>query len=87
MSFLLRVLTLLSLIGQAMQVDLKLTWSKHCRVVVSKGTKSLDNLIHRSMFNCTREVKYAVYKAIIRPTIEYAAVVWNPHNLGDGHYS
>ena len=35
------------------------------------------------MFGCTHEAKYAAYKAIIRPTIEYAAVVWNPHNHGD----
>ena len=35
------------------------------------------------MFGCNRAAKCAAYKAIIRPTLEYAAVVWNPHNLGD----
>ena len=35
------------------------------------------------MFGCSRAAKCAAYKAIIRPTLEYAAVVWNPHNLGD----
>ena len=61
------------------QVDSKLTWSKRCKFVVSKGTKSLNNLC-RSMFSCTREAKHA---AIIRPIIEYATVAWNLHNLGD----
>ena len=64
------------------QVDSKLNWSKHCKYVVSKGTKSL-NYLRRSMFGCSRAAKCAAYKAIIQPTLEYAAVVWNPHNLGD----
>ena len=65
-----------------MQVDSKSNWSKQCKFVASKGTKSL-NYLRRLMFGCTREAKYAAYKAIIRPTIEYAAVVWNLHNRGD----
>ena len=64
------------------QVDSKLNWSKHCKYVVSKGTKSL-NYLRRSIFGCSRAAKCAAYKAIIRPTLEYAAVVCNPHNLGD----
>jgi len=34
------------------------------------------------MFGCTREAKYAAYKAIIRPKIKYTAVALNPHNRG-----
>ena len=64
------------------QVDFKLNWSKHCKSVVSKGNKSL-NYFRRSMFGCNRAAECAAYKAIIRPTLEYAAVVWNPHNLED----
>ena len=37
------------------------------------------------MFSCSRTAKYAAYKAIVRPTLEYAATVWNPHNSGDIH--
>jgi len=32
------------------------------------------------MFGCSCAAKCAAYKAIVRPTLEYAAVVWNPHN-------
>ena len=35
------------------------------------------------MFGCNRTAKCAAYKAIVRPTLEYAATVWNPHNSGD----
>jgi len=31
------------------------------------------------MFGCSYEAKCATYKAIVRPTLEYAAVVWCPH--------
>ena len=65
-------------------VDSKLSWSKHCKFAVGKGTRSL-NCLRRSMFSCSRSAKYAAYKAIVRPTLEYAATVWNPHNSGDIH--
>ena len=61
-------------------VDSKLSWSKHCKFVVGKGTRSL-NCLHRSMFGCSHTVKYAAYKAIVRPTLEYAATVWNPGDI------
>ena len=35
------------------------------------------------MFGCSRVAKCAAYKAIVRPTLEYAAVVWCPHTSGD----
>ena len=63
-------------------VDGKLSWSKHCRYAINKATKSL-NCLRRSMFGCSRVAKCAAYKAVVRPTLEYAAVVWSPHTKGD----
>ena len=53
-------------------VDRKLSWSKHCRYAINKATKSL-NCLHHS--GCSRVAKCAAYKAVIHPTLEYAAVV------------
>ena len=36
------------------------------------------------MFCCSRTAKYAAYKAIVHPTLEYVTV-WNPHNSGNVH--
>ena len=63
-------------------VDGKLSWSKHCRYAINKATKSL-NCLRRSMFGCSCVAKCAAYKAVVCPTLEYAAVVWSPHTKGD----
>ena len=42
------------------QVESKLNWSKHCKFVVIKGTKSL-NYLRRSTFGCSRAAKCAAY--------------------------
>ena len=63
-------------------VDGKLNWSKQCRYAVSKANKFL-NCLHHSMFGCRREAKYAAYKTIVWPTLEYTAVVWCPHYICD----
>ena len=33
--------------------------------------------------NLTLETKIAEYKALVRPQIEYAALIWNPHHQVD----
>ena len=63
-------------------VDHKLSWSKHCRHAVKKAIRSL-NCLHFSMYGCNRTAKCAAHKAIVRPSLEYAAVVCNPHSTKD----
>ena len=65
-----------------LHVHSKLSWSKHCKSVVSKATRSL-NCLRCSMFGCSREAKRIAYRALVRPILEYAAVVWCPHATGD----
>ena len=36
-----------------------------------------------SFLGSRHAAKRAAYKAIIHPTLEYAAAIWNPHNLGN----
>ena len=35
------------------------------------------------MFGCSCVAKCTAYKAVVCPTLEYAAVVWSPHTKGD----
>ena len=35
------------------------------------------------MFGCSHEAKHIAYRALVRPTLEYAAVVWCPHATRD----
>ena len=57
-----------------LHVHPKLSWSYHCKSIVSRATRSL-NCLRRSMFGCGREAKYMAYRALVRPILEYAAVV------------
>ena len=60
----------------------KLSWSRRCKSIISKPTRSL-NCLRCSMFRCNREAKYIAYRALVHPILEYAAVVWCPHATGD----
>jgi hypothetical protein len=46
--------------------------------VAAKGNRTLG-FIRRNLKDWTRTVKETSYTAIVRPTIEYAATVWDPH--------
>ena len=63
-------------------IDSHLRWKAHCRDLVNRGSRVL-NLLRRSLFGCTKAAKSIAYKAIVRPCLEYASVVWNPHTVSD----
>ena len=65
-----------------LHVHSKLSWSYHCKSIVSKATRSL-NCLRRSMLGCGREAKYMAYRALVCPILEYAAVVWCPYTMKD----
>ena len=60
----------------------KLQWSSQCQFATSKATRVL-NVLRRTMLGCDSEAKYRAYKAIVRPLLEYACVVWFPHAVKD----
>jgi len=55
-----------------------MTWSYHMQLKINKATKVL-NLIKGTPHNCTKEVKEAAYLTLVRPVLEYVAIVWDPH--------
>jgi len=62
--------------------DSHLKWSAQCHRVASKATRVL-NILRRSLFNCHSVVKSLAYISIVRPHLEYASIVWNPHTSSD----
>ena len=55
-----------------------MTWSYNIQLKINKATKVL-NLIKRTLHYCTKEVKEAPYLTLVRPVLEYVAIVWDPH--------
>ena len=54
-----------------------LDWDTHICNTVNKGNRTVG-FLRRSLRECTPKVKDAAYKAIARPTLEYATTVWDP---------
>ncbi len=41
--------------------------------------------LRRNLHDCTRDIKHIAYNTLVRPTLEYCSVVWDPHtrrNIG-----
>ena len=55
-----------------------LHWGKHVEEVCNKAFKILG-LLRRNLSSCPQEVKMMAYKGLVRPILEYASAVWDPH--------
>ena len=55
-----------------------MTWSRHIQDSVNKATKML-NFVRRTLYQGDPEVKATAYSTLVRPTLEYATEVWDPH--------
>ena len=55
-----------------------LSWSEHIRSATSKARRTLGAL-RRNLKQCPRPLKERAYLAMVRPTLEYASCIWDPH--------
>ncbi|WAR27805.1 hypothetical protein MAR_013509 [Mya arenaria] len=55
-----------------------LTWEKHIVNITCKANRTLG-FLRRNLRECTPPVKKASYKAMVRPSLENAATVWDQH--------
>ena len=56
----------------------KLHWGAHINAIVAKANK-VGAFVLRNLGRCPRTVQVKCYKSLVRPILEYAAVVWHPH--------
>ena len=59
-----------------------LTWSAQITVICAK-TQKLVGLFYQQFHMCSPNVKLTLYKAFIRPNVEYKSQIWDPHLLKD----
>jgi len=60
-------------------INSKLQWSTQCQIIAAKATR----VLRRTMFGCNLKARERAYKAMVRPLLEYAFVVWSPHAVKD----
>ena len=62
----------------------KFDWSKHVDSVSGKVTKTLG-FLRRKLCFAPKETRIMAYKTIVRPQVEYASQIWNPHKQHNIH--
>ena len=55
-----------------------LSWNEHCDNICKKANSTLG-LLRRILSGCAPQVKNTAYCTLVRPKLEYASSVWNPH--------
>ena len=63
-------------LGVTMNANMKV--SEQCRIAASKGSQVLG-MIRRNTTYKEKSLIIPLYKAIVRPHLEYCIQAWNPH--------
>ena len=61
-------------------VNNRLSWDEHVQNTSGKGFITLG-FLRRNLGRSTPKVKATAYTALVRPILEYASTVWNPHHM------
>ena len=67
-------------LGIELQSDLR--WTTHIQNTTNKAQKTL-NMLKRNLKQASTIVKSQAYKTIVRPQLEYASAIWDPHSAKD----
>jgi hypothetical protein len=61
-------------------INKDLTWTKHINQTIGKASKTLG-FLRRNLGRCTTKTKATAYTTLVRPVVEYASPVWDPHQI------
>lgn len=64
------------------EISNNLKWNKHISQIASKANKT-SAFINRNLKGCPTKTQIHCFKTLVRPTLEYASVVWDPHYQKD----
>ena len=59
-------------------INKSLSWNPHVDNVTKKANQTLA-FLRRNIGMCSQDSKEQAYKTFVRPTLEYASTVWDPH--------
>ena len=60
------------------ELELNMSWSEHITDTANKASSTLG-FLHRNLSACSTQVKATAYKTLVRPKLQYASSVWDPH--------
>ena len=65
-----------------LQISEDLKWTTHVTNVAKKANSTLG-FFRRNLRFCPKECKKTAYISLVRSTMEYGAIVWDPYTIGD----
>ena len=65
-------------LGVTISKDLK--WNIHVSNICTNANRTLG-FLKRNLSSCPQDVKETAYKGLVRPILEYASPVWDPHGI------
>ena len=62
------------------QFQNNMEWDTQTAKVSSKASRTcMMGLMRRNLYNCSEKIKETAYSSLVRPHVEFASVVWDPH--------
>ena len=65
-----------------LQFSSNLSWSTHINSITKKANSTLG-FLRRNLKHCPTLCKRNAYLALVRPLLEYGAIIWDPHQKQD----
>ena len=60
-----------------------LNWNTHINKTAQRANTSA--FLHRNIRTCPRKTKHLAYTTLVRPILEYASIIWDPHTASNIH--
>ncbi len=57
-------------------ISTNLSWNKHIDNITKKANCAF---LRRNISGCSKNIKAQCYTTLVRPNVEYAATIWDPH--------
>ena len=63
-----------------MTISKDLKWNTQVSNICTKANRTLG-FLRRNLSSCPQDIKEVAYKGLVRPILEYASPVWDPHGI------
>ena len=67
-------------LGVQLSSDLK--WHTHINNITKRASSTLG-FLRRNLRNCPQDCRRTAYLSLVRSTLEYGSIIWDPHNQAD----
>ena len=61
-----------------------LNWNTHINKTAQRANTT-SAFLHRNIRTCPRKTKHLAYTTLVRPILEYASIIWDPHTASNIH--